>query len=369
MKKALLIIILFFVYGYLFAQKETPIYSFFAAGHTYGNPNDYHLGLHYPFVDYFPNINDYPNMELGFLTGDVVYQSTAIYWDSAEIDMNQLNMPLYISAGNHDVSSEFINRFGSYYSSFVFNNDLFIRLSVSESFWNITGDQLDFFINSLDEYASSVNHIFIFLHELIWWSPTNEYQDIIINFEPIYPGSTNFDPVIKPLLLSYSNPITLYAGDLGATTAVSFVMYDHYDNITLIASGMGGGVNDNIIITNVYEDSVYYDLVAINGDNPNALGELTDYSLISSTQETNHSNLTIFPNPATDFVYLHVSEDFITSEELSVQLINNMGILVDRFTLRKTSNKIDLRNYNTGVYYFIIQNRSGFIETYKIVIL
>ena len=57
-------------------------------------------------------------------------------------------------------------------------------------------------------------------------------------------------------------------------------MYDQYDNITLIASGMGGNVRDNIIIIDVHEDaSVSYRLIALNGSNHNALGELMDYEL------------------------------------------------------------------------------------------
>ena len=41
-------------------QEDTVLYSFFSAGHTYGNPNTPHPGLHYPFVEYIPKIRNYP---------------------------------------------------------------------------------------------------------------------------------------------------------------------------------------------------------------------------------------------------------------------------------------------------------------------
>ncbi|MCD6178635.1 MAG: hypothetical protein J7K39_01910, partial [Bacteroidales bacterium] len=83
MRKTLLYLFALVLLGNIKAQNSTAIYSFFTAGHTYGSPNNPHLGLHYPFVYYIPTINNYPNMEYGFFTGDVVVSSTSTYWDSA----------------------------------------------------------------------------------------------------------------------------------------------------------------------------------------------------------------------------------------------------------------------------------------------
>ena len=56
-------------------------------------------------------------------------------------------------------------------------------------------------------------------------------------------------------------------------------MYHQYDNITLIASGMGGGVKDNMVIVDVHEDkSVSFRLIALNGNDIHALGRLEDHS-------------------------------------------------------------------------------------------
>lgn len=261
------------------SKTEQVVYSFFTAGHTYGNPNSPQLGLYPPFTDFFETLNENPKMELGFLTGDVVNHSTPEYWDAAQVDISKLDMPVYVVPGNHDIGDEFLERFEKYYYSFKHNEDLFIILTPGLDDWNITGKQLEFLKNTIDINSPKVDNIFIFLHELIWWSPDNEYKDIAINYKPHYPGSSNWDDVVKPLLLSYSNSITIYAGDLGATSQVSSVMYDQLDNITLIGSGMGGGKNDNVIITHVFKDSISYELICIKGKEPGYMGKLEDYKI------------------------------------------------------------------------------------------
>ena len=57
-------------------------------------------------------------------------------------------------------------------------------------------------------------------------------------------------------------------------------MYDHYANIHLIATGMGGGRRDNFVICHVHDSgSVSFKLVALNEDNEAALGRLEEYRL------------------------------------------------------------------------------------------
>lgn len=349
MKKIIFCLIILSNIGLLSAQTDTVIYSFFTAGHTYGNPNSPHYGLHYPFTDFFPYLNTYPNMDLGFLTGDVVVQGTAAYWDSAQMDMALLNIPIFIAAGNHDIGSEFVNRFGEYYYSLIHNGDLFIVLTPGLDSWNISGQQLMFLETTLQDNHADVNNIFIFLHELIWWSPTNEYQNVKINYAPHYPGSTNFESVIKPLLLSYSNNFTLYAGDLGATDLVSPFMYDSFENITLIGSGMGGGIRDNIIITNVYDDSVYYDLVAINGTDPNALGEIYDFQISDINNPINNDDIIVYPNPSVEG-YLFVKNK--SKFDAEIHIYNIVGEdLFNGIVHENEKIRIETRNLKPGVYF------------------
>lgn len=259
------------------AQENKPLYSFFVAGHTYGNPNSYQLGLHPPFVAQIPYINNYPTMQLGFLTGDIVFSSTQTYWDSALVDIHQFSMPIHIAAGNHDRGPVFENLF-EYYYSFKHQNDLFIILSPTN--WNIEGSQKDFLTKTLDSLSASSDNIFIFCHELIWWAPNNIFGNVKINYAPHYPGSTNFWSEINPILDTLTNDVVIFAGDLGATSAVTPYMYYKNDNITLIGSGMGCGNEDNIVIVEVGQDGkLKYKLMNISTAVPFSMGALEEYRL------------------------------------------------------------------------------------------
>jgi len=212
------------------------------------------------------------------LTGDVVPFSTEDYWDAAVEDMDKLDLPVYIAAGNHDRSDVFLNRFEQYYFSFRLKNDLFIVLSPTD--WNIEGAQKEFLINTIDDASAEVNNIFIFCHELIWWSPDNEYKNVEINYEPHYPGSNNFWSEIEPYLNSIPHEVVIFAGDMGATAAVSPYMYHRFDNISLVGSGMGGGQKDNMVIVEVNSNGeISYQLIHLNGTDPYGLENLVDFLL------------------------------------------------------------------------------------------
>ena len=166
----------------ILAKRGEIIYSFFSAGHTSGNPLKPQLGLYPPFVNYFPTINHNVKIDLGFLTGDLVRKGTPKEWDAAQNDLKNLKKTIFIAAGNHDMGLEFVTRFKEYYYSLKHKNDLFIVLTPGLDDWNISGEQFNFLKKTLDDNAASVNNIFILLHELIWWSPTNRYKNIKINY-------------------------------------------------------------------------------------------------------------------------------------------------------------------------------------------
>jgi hypothetical protein len=140
-------------------------------------------------------------------------------------------------------------------------------------------------------------------------------------------------------------------------------MYDHFNNITLIGSGMGGEVSDNIIITDVYQDSVYHNLVAINGIDENALGAIYDYHVdISNTIQSSHS-INIFPNPTTGLVSINLGKD---ERNIKIKLINCLGQSI--FTKQLDSANILTFNIEapTGVYFLRIENLNGKVKTFKI---
>lgn len=260
-------------------------YKIFVAGHAYGNANEKRIGFHPPFTKYIKKANEDQLIELGFLTGDFLknYETEAFPLAAVD-DIKNFNFPVYTCAGNHELLGDYTKYFNEYYYYKKYQKDLYIILTPGLDEWNISGDQLVFLKRTLDREAHNARHIIILMHELIWWSPTNRYKDVKINYQPHFPGKTNYESVIKPLLLSYDRPITLIAGDLGATAPVSPIMYAKEGKITLIGSGMGSWKYDHVLELTMLGDSIHYDIVPIGNTSDMGILENYSYGILNSAK-------------------------------------------------------------------------------------
>ena len=86
-------------------------------------------------------------------------------------------------------------------------------------------------------------------------------------------------------MVATNKPVYVFAGDVGAFSMEKRkrknpIEYSYYKEkgVSYITSGMGGGVRDNFIIIDVYnDDSVGFRLIHLNGEDINSLGKLEDY--------------------------------------------------------------------------------------------
>lgn len=269
-------------------DKNSEAYSFFVAGHTYGNPNASNMRMHPAFVQQFETIHNYPEIAFGIFTGDLVRNSTPENWDSVEVDLANLQVPFFVVPGNHDTYNRplFEKKFGDpengfrTYSFFKNEEDLFILLDGNLDRWSITGKQLDFFIKIIKEEAPKARNIFVFVHELIWWDESNEFASVDLNWPPYTPDTTNYWGEIHPLLTDTNKPVYIIAGDLGASNKASALMFAEKDNITYLASGMGGNKNENFLFVDVSKNGhVEVQVFALRGD-PGRLGKIESYKVL-----------------------------------------------------------------------------------------
>jgi hypothetical protein len=282
----IIIIVLVFSLTSCKAQKNEG-HSFFIAGHTYGNPNDkdHPLGLYQPFKDKFESINKDKNIELGFLLGDIVWNSkNPVYWDAAIKDISALRPEIHAARGNHDGSLElFESHFGKSYKSFVHKNNLYIIIDSNLDEWNISGEQLLLLKNAIEKNKNNVNNIFILTHQMIWWHKRIYPKPFPNSLHHKSPDS-NYWTLIEPLLKGLDKPVYLFAGDVGAFSKERrkkdhIIEYDYHKdgNLTYVSSGMGGGIRDNFVIVDISADgAVNFRLIHLNGSDVNSLGKLTD---------------------------------------------------------------------------------------------
>ncbi|MEM9678743.1 MAG: metallophosphoesterase, partial [Bacteroidota bacterium] len=143
MKLTLTIVICLFLASCSTTKKTE--YSFFIAGHAYGNPSEKanNIGLYKPFKAKTSFINEQKNMKHGFLLGDVVWGQN--FWPRTLEDISQFEMPIHVARGNHDGKLDYFEKqFGKSYKKFFVNEDLFIVLDLNLDQWNIAGEQLVF---------------------------------------------------------------------------------------------------------------------------------------------------------------------------------------------------------------------------------
>ena len=268
--------------GEYYSQSDIE-YSFFVAGHTYGKPGVSNRGVHPPFKRRFDIIKAKESLQFGVFTGDIVIKGNKQTWDAIDRDIAQLGIPVYFAAGNHDLLTGrklYKARYGPTYYSFNYHNDLFIVLDPNLAGWNMRGKQLEFLREQINSNYNKAANIFVFFHQLLWWERDNIYKEVHPNSLYKRKDTINFWTEVEPLFRDLPNQVHMIAGGIGAHNNGHEFMYHKYDNITFIASGMGGGKRDNIVIINVHSDkSISYELIALNGEDIYALGRLEDYKL------------------------------------------------------------------------------------------
>lgn len=264
-------------------------HSFFIAGHTYGSTIEKlktkgeSKGLYSVFMEKVPFLRNQKKMTNGFLLGDSVWHPK--YWPEALVDVETIGIPVEVVRGNHDGGlGNFKKMFGNTYKKFIAENNLYIILDSNIDGWNISGDQLVFLMNTLRNDTRKVDNVFIFSHHLLWYNK-EKFSKPFPNSTNKRADETNFWNKIEPLIRNLELPVYLFAGDLGAFSKekrkkdhIIEYYYHSYDNVTFIGTGMGGGVRDNLIIVDVFNDgSVEFRLIHLNGTDVNSLGKLEDY--------------------------------------------------------------------------------------------
>lgn len=265
-------------------------YSFFVAGHTYGVPSVNNEGVHPPFKQWFPVINS-QDLDFGVFTGDIVSRSTPADWDEIDDDLAELTPPIHFAVGNHDMGNRdlFVSRYGPTYYSFEHKGDLFIVLDGEMEHCNITGEQMKFLEETLR--STKARNVFVFTHKLIWVTEGTYYYELEgeLNIAKGYDFRNNFWTEVEPLLRELESEVYVVAGDVGVSWAMP-LFYDHYENIHLMASGMGGSEEENFLFFHIRPDDVQVEVQRLDGK-PLNLGSLEAYNLAHYTGESRPESL------------------------------------------------------------------------------
>ena len=268
----MVIILLLPVQSFVNAQVDTP-YAFIVAGHAYGSHDGVNIGLH---PDLLNSLNSGYDSNVAFIvfTGDIVNYSTSESWQQVEDELAVYGLPYYYVMGNHDDNDTgwqvFEDKFGGTWYSFYSQNELYIVLNSCEEERSISSNQVDFLNEQINIAGDTIRNIFIFFHELLWNSH-EKYIGVMSNSRSRYDQIVNYSNYweeIQPLLSGKPDKnFYIIAGDVGGNPDAVAAFYDTWDNVTLLASGMGEVADENYLLIQVHnKDSVEIGLVPLNSD-------------------------------------------------------------------------------------------------------
>ncbi len=283
------IIIFFLSFTNLFAEDiQSPInqkylkisspknnYAFLIAGHLYGAPEKFTV---FPSSSFLGKIKDINEIDYEFFIslGDN-FRST----DEKQIAnfkktvAYQLKAPLFIAVGNHDVTFPqlYEKNFGKTYYHFIYGQELYVILNSEMDSGRISGAQLEFLLNILNEARNnqSIKNVFVFSHKLIWSVNNSAYRIVYdhLNDRGGYAKNDNYLNKILPPLSTIAKSKAVYwiSGDIGCSWSLSlFYEKDPSTNITYIATGLGDTVRDAIIKVNISEGAVYFTPISLAGE-------------------------------------------------------------------------------------------------------
>jgi hypothetical protein len=335
-----------------FAQNDSTLYSFFVAGHSYGDAGVNNVGFHPPFKNKFSYINSRPEIKFGVLTGDIVAPNpVAQDWDEIDSDIISLGLPVYFTVGNHDMEDRplFESRYGITYYDFVYENDLFIVLDPNIDGWSIKGVQLQFLKNVLNTKTQNVKNVFVFFHQVMWSTSSNEFNHIATNSGVGKIKPVNFWPDIVPLFNSLSNNVVMFSGDIGVSWADD-ITYDRYKNISFIATGMGHVDGENFVVVNVdTSKSIDYDIICLSDPVLECLADIEDHLVVNIFTSLNVSANGISLSSSLDGGIITLKIGY--SEDVMIQIYSLNGKLILEKNLEDQSQyDINVSSLSKGLY-------------------
>ncbi len=126
--------------------------------------------------------------------------------------------------------------------------------------------------------------------------------------------------------------------------------YEIYRDTELIATTEELSFTENDLENGTY----YYNVRPVYEDCYGAIsGKEVTYTV--NVDEINTIDVTIYPNPAKDFVILST----VNSQQSTVKIYNAIGMLMDEIEIDSEELEINLSDYNPGVYFVNIKSENG----------
>lgn len=244
------------------------VYSFIASGHWHGSSMNQSS---FPAATILGNIDLLNKSNAAFIitTGDLFLDVKSDIPNYQKSLFNKLKVALFNAPGNHDISGSFYEeKYGKTWNKFILNTELFIILNTEINDGSISGEQLNFLKDVLDNSSKrKLKNIFIFSHRPIWSEHDERLKSIFIDNTKSLLGN-NFKDEILPILKKYSGSVNIYwfSGSLGGDAPSSFFYYKDKNGITFIQTAIRDLPRDAILKVKLNKGRVVFETISLTSN-------------------------------------------------------------------------------------------------------
>lgn len=125
------------------------------------------------------------------------------------------------------------------------------------------------------------------------------------------------------------------------------------------ASGSGGSASYSV------GQVVYTTSTGTNGSVAQGVQQPYEISVVTGIKEAKGINLSVYPNPTTDYLALSIDEFDISN--LSYQMYDMNGKLLQNKKITGNQTSIVMSNLNTATYFLKVIHRNKEVKTFKII--
>jgi hypothetical protein len=257
----------------------TENFCFLVSGHFHGAST--HRSP-YPASTLLANIDTLNSMKPAFLMSlgdmfvDVNEMSVSSYRRSL---FAKLRMPLFNAVGNHDLSGDdFYGKvFGKTWDSFSLAGNVFIILNTEADDGRISGDQLNFFKETLLKHSGKGKNLFVFSHRPVWAERKERYKDLFEGNTRTLVGKNNFTEELEPLLLEWNTGHVYWiSGSMASAPASFFYDEDPETGIIFMQTALRDLPRDAVLKVSVRNGEVSFQGISLTGQ---ALQSIESYGM------------------------------------------------------------------------------------------
>ncbi|MDR2834825.1 MAG: T9SS type A sorting domain-containing protein [Bacteroidales bacterium] len=163
--------------------------------------------------------------------------------------------------------------------------------------------------------------------------------------------NVTFDPIT--FLPLYTTPCSSQRVNDGTAT----IYFDSYEGVEILWST--GETTPTIFYL---KPGIYY--VTITNQYGCEIENSVEVGVILGLEEDFYNNVSIYPNPAKDVLYM----DFDSELPDLIDIFNDLGQRVDNISPSYQQVKVNVTNYHSGMYFVNMKYKNGKIATYKVIV-